>query len=126
MSKPDSLLALARTLLEEIERNLAQIQDGQLLYYKQILMYTLYALGHAVDALVLSKLNVKPSGHGDRLLYLTQLGREDIRQLYEKLIVLVFSKLETVASLKVQDLRYVVDRVKSVINSIAKEIYQHV
>jgi len=128
MRRAAQLLGVAKALLEDVEHNLELVQEGQLLYYKQILMYTLYALGNAVDALILSRLGVKPAGHNDRLYYLSQLGRADLKELYEWLIVLVFSKLETVAPLSRDDLRNIVSKVRDVISMIEAEVTgtQHV
>ncbi len=121
-TKIKQLLEVSQALLEDVERNLDLVQDGQLLYYKQVLMYTLYALGNAVDALLLAKLGVRPAGHNDRIYYLIQLGRAELKELYEWLIVLVFSKLETVMPLTRDDLRAVVSRVKDIVRSIEREL----
>ncbi len=96
------------------------------MYYKQILMYTLYALGYAIDALVEKKLGKRPVDHGDRIHYLAQLGRKDLQDMYQSLIVMVFSKLETVAELTLDDLRNIVRKVHEIIESVAKELSQHV
>ncbi len=117
-------IELARILIQEVERNLQQVQPGQYIYYKQILMYTLYALGYAIDALVESKLRKRPIGHGDRIHYLAEIGRTDLRDLYQNLIVMVFSKLETVMELRLEDLTNIVHKVREVIDKISEEVSQ--
>ncbi|GEM_PF-3870228 len=119
-------LQLARILIQEVERNLPFVQKGQYMYYKQILMYSLYALGYAIDALVEKKLGKRPVGHGDRIHYLSQLGRKDLQDMYQNLIIMVFSKLETVAELTLEDLKNIVKKVHEMIESIANELSQHV
>ncbi len=120
MSK--GLLKLAKTIMEDVLRNLEQVQPGQLMYYKQILMYTLYAFGYAVDALAMNKLGIRPTGHGERLNILSKLGREDLRKIYESLIVMIFSKLETVSMLNIEDLKNIVKKVNEKIVEIENEI----
>ncbi len=116
------LLNISRAVLEDVERNLELVQEGQLLYYKQILMYALHALGAAVDALISARLGARPSGHDERLLYLSQLNRDDLKKLYEWLIVLVFSKLETVQALSKSELRTIISEVREAVNRIEREI----
>ncbi len=116
------LIKLAKTLMEDVFRNLENIQPGQLMYYKQILMYALYALGYAVDALVSHKLGTRPTGHGERLSMLLKIGREDIRKMYEQLIVLVFSKLETLSSLSVDNIKEIVRKINEKIEEIEHDI----
>jgi len=93
------------------------------MYYKQILMYTLYALGYAVDALIRKKLGTRPTGHGERINSLVKIGREDLKKMYESLIVMIFSKLETTVSpLSIEDLKNIVTKVNEKILEIEKEI----
>ncbi len=116
------LVELAKTIIEEVQRNLETVQPGQLMYYKQILMYTLYALGYAVDALIISKTGTRPTGHGERINKLTKIGRQDLKKMYESLIVMIFSKLETVSMISTEDLKNIVTKVNEKINEIENEI----
>lgn len=122
MSSPTRLIDLAKTIIEEVQRNLENVQPGQLMYYKQILMYTLYALGYAIDALIRKKLGIRPTGHGERINNLVKIGREDLKKMYESLIVMIFSKLETVSPLSIEDLKNIVTKVNEKILEIEKEI----
>ena len=122
MNTSTRLIDLAKIIIEEVQRNLETVQPGQLMYYKQILMYTLYALGYAVDALIKKKTGTRPTGHGERINKLTKIGREDLRKMYERLITMIFSKLETVSMLSIEDLKNIVTKVNEKINEIEQEI----
>ncbi|GEM_PF-6713505 len=121
LDKAQELLRIAKTILNDLEDGLKRILIKDVFTFKRAYSALLIAFAFSIDAYSTFKLNRRAKNHQERLRALEELGMNDYRELYMKILTRIYQSVPD-DYFVIEDFRNHLNRVKSYIDLVDKEL----
>ncbi|OYT25989.1 MAG: hypothetical protein B6V02_02530 [Thermoprotei archaeon ex4572_64] len=121
LDKAQELLRIAKTILNDLEDGLKRILIKDVFTFKRAYSALLIAFAFSIDAYSTFKLNRRAKNHQERLRALEELGMNDYRELYMKILTRIYQSIPD-NYFVIEDFRNHLNSVKSYIDLVDKEL----